>query len=371
MFKKKLGISIYPEKLPINETKDYISLAKKYGFTKIFMSFLQFRTVEEFKKNKDIYFDVIRFAKKNDFYVVVDIADLALKATGSNFKDLSFFIELGVDCLRLDSPLLPSDVAFSTHRNKIDIQVNASNNDHFIDNILDYKPVVENLYACHNFYPQKNTGLGWEYFIDSSRRFYNKGIHLSAFVSSEYGTKGPQMEDVKELVTVERHRFKPIRTQAKELWATGYVSDIYIGNQPAKEDELAELSIIDNTLIELDIVEITKISPLEREILYRNDHFCRGDINENYIRSTMPRIYYQGKDNIKPIVNNKKSYNRGDILIINNNDKNYQYELIVILKDDFKNLGKEVNHVASVNKYDLDLIEFVKSWTSFIFKKTK
>ncbi len=37
----KLGISIYPENQDINEIKEYVKLASKYGYTRIFTSILQ------------------------------------------------------------------------------------------------------------------------------------------------------------------------------------------------------------------------------------------------------------------------------------------------------------------------------------------
>lgn len=39
----RLGISIYPDRMGIEETKEYIKLASKYGFQRIFTSFLQIK----------------------------------------------------------------------------------------------------------------------------------------------------------------------------------------------------------------------------------------------------------------------------------------------------------------------------------------
>ncbi|ATI73256.1 hypothetical protein CG002_01505 [Mesoplasma florum] len=366
MFKKNLGISVYPEKFTIAETKEYIKEASELGFNKIFLSLLQFPNEKEYKKIEDMYLEIIKFSKELGYYVIVDIADVVLQATNSTAEDLSYFKKINVDCVRLDSPLMAKNVADATYNN-LDIQLNMSANDSFIDNILDYRPVIENIYGCHNFYPQYNTGLGWEFFKESSSRYKDKGIHTTAFVGSKKGKFGPQAFEVKELVSVERHRNKPIKTQAKELWASGLISDVIVGNQRASKEELKDLSEINKQIIEFDI-DTFDMSELEKEILFDKKHFARGDFNENYLRSTMPRVIFKPREDIEP--KNKQSFfNKGDIVIINKNDKNYQKELIVILKDDFYDLGDKGNLVARIKKYELDLLDLVKPWDKFLFKK--
>ena len=50
--KRKLGISIYPEKSTVEKDKEYIEKAAKYGFSKIFTCLLSVdKPVEDIKKN--------------------------------------------------------------------------------------------------------------------------------------------------------------------------------------------------------------------------------------------------------------------------------------------------------------------------------
>ncbi|WP_158694761.1 MupG family TIM beta-alpha barrel fold protein [Mesoplasma florum] len=370
MFKKNLGISVYPEKFTKNETFDYIDQAAELGYKKIFFSLLQFNTKEKLEKNIDLYFEVIKHAKKRGFYIILDIADSVFEVTKSSPRNLSFFKELNIDCLRLDSPLLPKEVADATYFD-IDIQLNISNNDSFINNVLDYQPVIENLSGSHNFYPQENTGLGIAFFKESTLRYVEKGIKTMAFIGSDFGDFGPQNFKVGKLVSLENHRNKPIKTQAKEFFASNLISDVIIGNQSASFDELKDLSSIDKNIIEFDVDIYTK-NTLEKEIIFNINHFARGDFNENYLRSTMPRVIFKDENDILPYSNDAKTvFNKGDIIVINNNDLNYQKELIVVLKNNFSNLGNKANLVGKIKEYDKDLIDFVKPWSKFKFRDIK
>jgi len=371
MFKKEFGISVYPEKNSVSETKKYILKAKEYGYKNLFISFLQFKTSKKFGQIKNEYLKVIKFAKKHGFYIIADIADVAMQATKTSPDNLSWFSEIGVHCVRLDSPILPMAVAKATRNNNLDVQLNMSNNDHFIDNVLDFKPVLDAVSGCHNFYPQKNTGLGWDFFVESSKRYIDKGLKTSAFIGSHVGKHGPQSFDVSELVTLERHRNKPIRTQAKELAASNLISGIYIGNQAASDQELKDVSSIDLRVIELDIELSDDLSKLEQEIMFDMPHFSRGDINESFVRSTMGRVLFASREDIK-VANIHDTYQRGDIVIINKNDRNYQKELVIINKDNFTGFSHEqANLVGRIKDYDLDLFSMVEPWSGFKFRVVK
>ena len=68
----KLGISIYPSNASVNEIKDYIRLAAKYGFKRIFTCLIS-------TSDKDIdvvlneFKDILSVANENDMEVIADI----------------------------------------------------------------------------------------------------------------------------------------------------------------------------------------------------------------------------------------------------------------------------------------------------------
>ena len=53
------------------------------------------------------------------------------------------------------------------------IELNVSNDIAYLENILSHQANKPALIGCHNFYPQKFTGLPYDYFIRCSERFKN------------------------------------------------------------------------------------------------------------------------------------------------------------------------------------------------------
>ena len=51
----------------------------------------------------------------------------------------------------------------------LSIGLNASTNDNIVGSIMAFKPNVERLLTCHNFYPQKYTALGQTFFDETSK----------------------------------------------------------------------------------------------------------------------------------------------------------------------------------------------------------
>ncbi|MCE2138532.1 DUF871 family protein, partial [Streptococcus thermophilus] len=79
------------------------------------------------------------------------------------------------------------------------------------------------------FYPQQYTGLGYDYFVQTSEQYRQYGINTAAFVSSNDATYGPwPMQD--GLCTLEDHRGLPIAAQVQHLKMTGLIDDVLIGN---------------------------------------------------------------------------------------------------------------------------------------------
>ena len=140
--------------------------------------------------------------------------------------------------------------------------------------------------------------LGYQTFIDVSPGLFKKlGIHSAAFVSSKVGEKGPwSVSD--GLPTLEMDRKLPIDVQAKQLWATGLIDDVIIGNAYASEAELAALAQVDRYLLTLEVDFVADINPIEETIVKKPLHFWRGDINSLEIRSTMPRVTYRKEGNL-------------------------------------------------------------------------
>ncbi|WP_024863433.1 MupG family TIM beta-alpha barrel fold protein [Williamsoniiplasma somnilux] len=363
MFKKKIGISIYPEKNDLQKTLDYLELAKKYGYSFIFVSFIHM--VNSSQIDIDKVLKAIKKAKELNYYVIADLEYESLKKINISINNLKQAKEYGIDCIRFDSPVLPKEIAALTHNKYgIDIQLNVSNNDSFIDNVLDYKPVLSRLAGCHNFYPQKYTGLEYDFFKESSQRYLSKGMSVGAFIGSHTGILGTAKYN-NELPTLEMTRCLDVDVQAKVLFYSNNVDFVAFGNAFASEEELKKVSLIDREEITLSLELSKYISENEKTILFWDQHFRRGDVTKFFVRSTMSRVVFK---NLQiPDNNTKEIFDKGDVVVINENGGSYKGELLIILQDNFKPENNTYNFLGKILKDEISLLNYIESWTYFQF----
>ena len=362
--KRKLGISIYPEKSTPEKDKEYIEKAHKYGFRKIFTCLLSVdKPVDEIKKE---FIEIIDFADNLGMEVILDISPAVFDKLNISYNDLTFFKELGAAGIRLDLGFDGLKEAQLTYdKTDLKIELNMSNDIDYLNNILSYTPNKDNLIGSHNFYPQKYTGLEYEYFLQCSRRFKEKGIRTSAFISSQTADFGPwSIND--GLCTLEMHRGLPVTIQAKHLWASGLIDDVVIGNAYASDEELKALGELSPYLLELDVELEEGITDLERKILFQENHLRRGDISEYMIRSTEVRKRYTGAD--IPL-RNYDMQKTGDIVIGNNEFGKYKGETQIVIKDMPEDSRK--NRAGKVIEEELFLLSFIGPWINFKFKEKK
>lgn len=361
-----LGISIYPDKSTPEEIKQYLLLAKKYGFTKVFTCLI---SVEESKEQiTEMLTDTVHFARENGFEVMIDIVPEVLKKLGVNAMDLSYFHELGAAGIRIDYTTNGMNEALMTHNPYgLDIEINMSQDTHFINTVMDYQPNTKHLKGCFNFYPQRYTGMMMEDFMSSAKRFKELNLRTSAFVSSSSATQGP-WPLMDGMPTLEDHRDLPIDVQAKHLYLLGLVDDIIISGQFASEEELKQLSEINVDKINFNLNLVDGISEVEEKIIFEGTHFLRGDRSAYLIRSIMPR--FENKNNQVLPQNTQCEFKRGDVVIGNDNFGQYKAELqIVQIPIEDKQEGR--NLVGTIDESELFLLDLLKPWQHFCFSKSK
>ena len=230
---------------------------------------------------------------------------------------------------------------------------------------------------CHNFFPERYTGLDFDLFMEYNRYWKELNLHTAAFVSSNNEhTIGP-WKVFCGLPTVEIMRGLPIDLQARYMLATGDVDDILIGNYPATDEELEALAKVNLQAIEIRVDEAEGISQNEKEIMYDfAPHWDRYDHSSFMLRSSSPRVWFKekksvqdgdiGKDSQMNVESQsipyrdpgKKVFTRGDVLIVNDNLAHYRGELEIVLTE-IPNDG-ERNLVATVKPEELMLLDFIK-----------
>ncbi|GFH43139.1 hypothetical protein Hs30E_16900 [Lactococcus hodotermopsidis] len=356
---RRLGVSIYPNNSIFEEDLAYLTFAKSQGFERVFMSMLE--VTEGKSAVSDKFSKIISTAKKLDYEVILDIAPNIFDELGMSYDDLRFFADLGADGLRLDIGFDGNKEAMlSFNPYGLIIELNMSNDVAYLDNILTYEANKPFIYGCHNFYPQEGSALPLVFFESCSERFRKYGIRTAAFISSQVATNGPwNIND--GLPTLEMHRHLPIEVQAKHLFATGLIDDVIIGNAYASEDELIALGQLNRYQLEFSVDFLPNVNPIERDIVCHNQHFRRGDITEQMIRSTQVRKVYKA-DN--PCHDNQMIFECGDIVIGNDYFGKYKNELQIVLE---AHADKRKNKVGQIRKNELFLLDYIRPWTKFRF----
>lgn len=356
---RRLGISIYPEVASLEKNMDYALKASKQGFDRIFTCLLSVEgdkesIVSEFKTLMD-------YCKGLNFEIIVDVAPHIFKDLNISYNDLSFFKEMGVDGLRLDAGFTGLEEAMMTYNKEgLMIELNVSQPNCYLENILSYEPDSHMLLGCHNFYPKRRTGLRRELFIENSRNYKKHNIRVAAFISAKDGMLGP-WNTSEGLCSLEEHRdIKDITVQARDLWNTGVVDDVIIGNCFASDEELEALGQLRRGLLTIDIELEVDITDTENKILFDELHFLRGDASKYSVRSTMPRVKYK---EFEILPKNTRGIRRGDVIIENSNMDRYKGELHIALED-FENDGTS-NVVGRVREDNLFLIDTIKPWQKF------
>ncbi|PEX90628.1 DUF871 domain-containing protein [Bacillus cereus] len=357
---RKLGISIYPEHSTIAKDKEYIALAHKYGFKKIFTCLLSVegdkeKIIKEFK-------EIIEFANQLDMEVMVDISPRVFGDLDISYADLSFFADLGAHGIRLDMGFTGNEESIMTYNPyNLKIEINMSNATNYLYNIIAYKPNKENLVGSHNFYPHRYAGLSYDHFLKCCEKFKLHNIRTSAFISSQAATYGP-WPVTEGLCTLEMHRELPIETQAKHLFATGVIDDVIIANAYASKVELEALGKLNSELFTFNIELYDTITELEKKIVLEEPHFYRGDVSEYLIRSTQSRVKYKREEFEATYTPNIR---RGDILIENKLYGQYKGELQIALKE-MDNSGK-TNVVGRIIEEEIFLLDYLDPWEKFQF----
>lgn len=359
---RRLGISIYPNNSTVEEIKNYIRLAAKYGFERIFTCLIS-ASDKEIDLIVDEFRDIVSVANENKMEVIADIDPTVFKKLNASIFDLKVFKDMGLSGIRLDMGFSGYEESVMTYNEYgLKIELNISNGTKYVDNIISYKVNLNNLYGCHNFYPHIYTGLSYENFMASSNQFKELGIKTAAFVNSPSAEYGPW--PVSEgLCTLEIHRGLPIEVQAKHLFATGVIDDVIIANAFASEEELKALSKINREMLEFKVELIDGIRELDKKIVLEEFHFNRGDSSEYMARSTQSRVKYKGES--FPAYN-VEDIKRGNILIDTDLYTRYAGELQLALKD-MKNTGK-TNVVGKVVDEEVFLLDYINPWSKFSFK---
>lgn len=338
-----LAISLYPEKSTFQEMETYIKEAEKANAKRIFSCLLSA------KKDKETVFKEYKalcdLAHAHGMKVILDTSRTVFNDLQIPLDDLSFFKDMHVDGIRLDDGFTPEQIAKLTMNPEgLIIEINASLPD-LLRDISRFPHNRDALQASHNFYPQKYTGLGLEYFKACNDILDYFGLDTGAFISSQNkDAHGPW--PVKEgLCTLESCRDLPVEEQARILLNAG-MEEIIIANEPATPQELEKLShLFKNEIVYYPDKRTSPelLDAIEQENILRSDQ-------SDYVIRFAKRL----DTDIEP--NNTGDIEPGDVLVLNNLYPKYAGEIQIALRP-MPNDGRK-NIVGGLDPENLEDIDF-------------
>lgn len=358
----KLGISIYPEHSTKEKDEQYMQSAASFGFKRLFTCLLSVNQppneiIREFKS-------FMETAHKFGFEVSVDTNPEVFNYLGASPTDLKIFADMEVDIVRLDGHFDDFlDMVITHNPYDIKIEFNGSS-DASVEHLVKHGADVHNMTVCHNFYPEKYTGLSWETFQGFNKKWKGLGLRTGAFVSSNNSDTFGPWPVYSGLPTCEVHRGLPIDVQVRHLLSSNMIDDILIGNAFATDDELKAMSNVDLRKVTFNIDLTEKISDSERGIIYNYPHAGRTDASDYMIRSSRSRVDFR-KSNIPARLTDDPTFKRGDVVIVNDNLSHYRGELQIILRD-LPNDG-ERNLVGKIPKEELIILDNLEKNPDHLF----
>ena len=351
----RLGISLYPEHSTPEKDLAYMKLAAKYGFSRIFTCLLSAsHDAEVIKKEFGAF---IKNAHDLGFEVAADTNPQVFEALGASPEKLDIFHELGLDIIRLDGHFDErQDVLITRNPYGIKIEFNGSS-DADLERLIRHGADRRNMIICHNFYPERYSGLSQKVFDRFNEKWSRLGMTTAAFVSSrEKETFGP-WQVFQGLPTLEADRTLPIDAQVRHMVACEVIDDILIGNAYASEEELKAMASVKLTNTTVKMIPEEGMGESEKKAVYEYVHTGRTDASEYYIRSSFPRIDFR-ETPIPARACKKPVFTRGDVLVVNDNLAHYRGEVEIVLTE-IENDGQRnlAGHIADTDLRILDEME--------------
>ncbi|TCG11506.1 MupG family TIM beta-alpha barrel fold protein [Mycoplasma todarodis] len=399
--KKRIGISIYPNKADIEDTIKYIELAHANGLSRVFANLLEVKQDEEGQRNLSNLKKCLTFARDLGMEVIVDVNPKVYQALNIKPTEYKYFLELGATGIRLDEDF-QGEVESILSQNII-VELNASSGPSTMIKTLEKGGIAENLIACHNFYPMEYTGLKFEKFEKWSKWFKEHGVRTAAFITLPREQKnvfGPW--DVNDgMPTIEEHRNATLSQQIRHFLAMDTIDDIILSQQGATErqmkeigeildlvneelmfDEIEHLGISQKNFEEFaairnkmkpkcifEVTDIQEVSPTEDFIAFKYLHVNRFDVNDYYIRSSYPRLTFINNI-IEPIkITNRKVWKVGDVVVLNKEYGRYAGELHIITKE-IPYTGKR-NYIGRIKEFDHKILKYVDGGKRYKLIKEK
>lgn len=382
----KLGVSLYPEQETAEQIENYLRLAQKYGFTKVFTSLF---SVEASNEEIIRYFkNLCDVAHRYGMEVYGDCNARFFMQIGASPEDLSVFKDMGLDVLRLDLMFNDErDVAIVNNDQGLGVQLNASLVP-AVKRIIEMGGDKSRIIGSYNFYPLRNTGAGSEDVLEANRFFRSNGMKTQIFISSNVNEAHGPWPVSDGLPTIEANRDMPVDLQVRHVYALG-CDEILFGNAFASEEELKAVSdtlkeiyvyaedrpfyfpgirdqipIGDIERLPVTIETVDDLADSEKELLFVFNKHNVSEYTHTIIRSRWGRFDFRFTP-IPPRPCSKDYFGPGDVVILNDNINRYKGE-VHIVRTRIRNDGT-LNYAGRIREEEMFLLDYLRYGVNFGF----
>lgn len=390
----RLGLSLYPEKESMEDIVKYLQTGAKYGFDLVFVSL--FSVPGEVEEVKKIFRDFGEKAHELGYQVSGDCNFAFFDRVGATPENLTPFKEMNVDILRMDMPFMDERDAILINNNDGILVELSTGMVPVIENAIKNGADTSKMYTSHCFYPLRYSAPGLEKINVSSQWCADHNIPVAMFVSSQVpGAHGP-WPVCNGLPTIEEHRYIPVEAQIKHMIALKNVHEARLANAFASEEEMKAMrAVLDKAYINvgdssdaddgtglmkalasfLPQGEIARIpfklhldpgvTEAERKFVFDfPTHNDMGDCLNYVLRSRFTRFMKEGIA-LPPRPCDKKTFTRGDVVLVNDNCRHYAGEVQIVLKE-IENDG-ERNFIGSIDPTELMILNHLGAKDVFTF----
>lgn len=362
MSPRRIGISLYPGLWNSSEEiATALEKAAKFGITEVFTSL----HIPEASPDAMIA-DCGKMCAKAEtlgMRVTADIAPVSFSRLGATAANLGRFREMGLYGIRTDAGFSVEEMtSIAGNSYGLKLILNASSiKAETLGALKNAGVALNKVGACHNFYPRIESGLSLDYMISQSRMLKGFGVEVAAFVPSQKNKRAVMYEG---LPTVETQRALSPGRAARELFATGTVDVIYVGDPLTPDEELEDLALAaSQDYLELRVTVSGEPSEIERQIVFDRTHEQPWSVFAYTIRSRAARQMEIGS-RVQP--RNTVGRPKGTVTVDNVNYARFAGELQITLRD--LPADPRVNVVGRVAEEDLSLLNLLGPGARFAFK---
>lgn len=345
----KLGFSIYLSS-GLEKNIQILNYLSKKNVKYLFTSFqIPEDNLEDYIEQMKF---IMKWCKNNNINLYADVSPRTL--TGLKLDSFEILYKYGITGLRFDFGIDYIDIANISQEHKV--MINASSiSEKEIQLLIENKVNLDNVIACHNFYPKLYSGLSTEYFKKQNALLKKYKIDIAAFIIGDREKREPFYDG---LPTLETQRHLTTLESAIQMQCNYDIDYIIVGDISVQDRTFNDLIQLFQNKLNLHV--INKNIPKQ---MLNKELKCRTDLSPYLIRVDNTRKCIKAN----PVCANEKEkyyFSKGTILMCNYKFGRYNGEIEILLHD--IPYDERYNEIGKIKENSLPLLKYIDGNKAFI-----